>query len=75
MTENENKELFIKATNQLMEMKDEVIANYQEMKEVLFSMADLENKQSNFDDEVNAVAELIENCINENNRVAPDQIE
>ncbi|MGH2186184.1 zinc ribbon domain-containing protein, partial [Enterococcus faecalis] len=35
LTEDEIKEIFIKATNQLVDMKDEVISNYDEMKEML----------------------------------------
>lgn len=75
LTEEEIKELFIKATNQLVEMKEEVIANYQEMKEVLFGTANLETKQGKLEDELNELAGLIEDCISENARVTQDQTE
>ncbi|WP_263280860.1 hypothetical protein [Leuconostoc mesenteroides] len=39
--EDEIKELFIKATNQLVGMKDEVMSNYGEMKEMLFGQLNL----------------------------------
>lgn len=75
MTEDEIKEIFIKATNQLVDMKDEVISNYDEMKEMLFGTVDLESEQGKLEDELNEVASLIEDCINENARVALDQSE
>ena len=75
LTEDEIKEIFIKATNQLVEMKDEVIRNYEEMKEMLFGTADLETEQGKLEDELNEVAGLIEDCINENARIALDQAE
>ena len=63
------------ATNQLVDMKDEVISNYDEMKEMLFGTVDLESEQGKLEDELNEVASLIEDCINENARVALDQSE
>ena len=75
LTEDEIKEVFIKATNQLVDMKDEVIKNYEEMKEMLFGTAKLEAEQGKLEDELNEVASLIEDCINENARVALDQAE
>ena len=75
MTEDEIKEIFIKATNQLVDMKEEVISNYDEMKEMLFGTVDLESEQGKLEDELNEVASLIEDCINENARVALDQSE
>lgn len=75
MTEDEIKEVFIKATNQLVDKKDEVISNYEEMKEMMFGTAQLESEQGNLEDELNEVAGLIEDCINENARVALDQAE
>ena len=75
LTEDEIKEIFIKATNQLVDMKDEVISNYDEMKEMLFGTVDLESEQGKLEDELNEVASLIEDCINENARVALDQSE
>ena len=75
LTENEIKEIFIKATNQLVDIKDEVISNYEEMKEMLFGTVELESEQRQLEDELNEVAGLIEDCIKENARVALDQAE
>lgn len=75
LTEDEIKEIFIKATNQLVDIKDEVISNYEEMKEVLFGTVELESEQRQLEDELNEVAGLIEDCIKENARVALDQAE
>lgn len=75
MYEDEIKELFIKATNQLVGMKDEVMSNYAEMKEVLFGTAELEAEQENLETEINEIAGLIEDCVNENARVALNQTE
>ena len=73
--EDEIKELFIKATNQLVGMKDEVMSNYGEMKEMLFGTAELEAEQENLETEINEIAGLIEDCVNENARVALNQTE
>lgn len=75
LTEDEIKEIFIKATNQLVDIKDEVISNYEEMKEMLFGTVELESEQRQLEDELNEVAGLIEDCIKENARVALDQAE
>lgn len=75
LTEDEIKEIFIKATNQLVDIKDEVISNYEEMKEMLFGTVELESEQRQLEDELNEVAGLIEDCIKENVRVALDQAE
>ena len=75
LTEDEIKEIFIKATNQLDDIKDEVISNYEEMKEMLFGTVELESEQRQLEDELNEVAGLIEDCIKENARVALDQAE
>lgn len=75
LTEDEIKEIFIKATDQLVDIKDEVISNYEEMKEMLFGTVELESEQRELEDELNEVAGLIEDCIKENARVALDQAE
>lgn len=75
LDEDEIKQLFIKATNQLVEMKAEVMENYSEMKEVLFGTTQLEAEQESLENELNEVAGLIEDYINENVRVSLDQAE
>ena len=59
----------------MVDIKDEVISNYEEMKEMLFGTVELESEQRQLEDELNEVAGLIEDCIKENARVALDQAE
>lgn len=67
------KELFMKAANKLLEDKDEIIANFESMKDVLFDTGPLETKQTELQNEMEIVTELIQQCINENANVALDQ--
>ncbi|MDR0199667.1 MAG: recombinase family protein [Streptococcaceae bacterium] len=73
LTEDEIKELFIKAANQLIKTKGEILAHFQEIKDTLFSTQKLEKEQSRLESEVNIVAEMIQDCISENAKVALDQ--
>ena len=59
----------------MVDIKDEVISNYEEMKEMLFGTVELESEQRQLEDELNEVAGLIEDCIKENARIALDQAE
>lgn len=67
------KELFVKAANKLLEDKDEIIANFESMKDVLFDTGPLATKQVELQNEMEIVTELIQQCINENANVALDQ--
>lgn len=69
------KELFIKAVNILTTEKEEIIANFQAIKEQLFDTRELECERSRLQEEVNVVAELIQQCVRENAHVALDQEE
>ncbi len=69
------KELFVKAVNILLTEKDEIIENFNAIKDRLFDVRSLETEQSQLQQEVNVVAELIQQCISENARVALDQTE
>ena len=69
------KGLFIKAVNILTTEKDEIAANFQAIKGQLFSTAELEAEQSRLQEELNVVAELIQQCVRENAHVALDQTE
>ena len=73
LDENTIKELFVKATNKLLEDKDEIIANFESMKDVLYDTGPLETKQVELQNEMEIVTELIQQCINENANVALDQ--
>ena len=69
------KGLFIKAVNILTTEKDEIAANFQAIKGQLFGTGELETEQSQLQEELNVVAELIQQCVRENAHVALDQAE
>ena len=73
LDEDTLKELFVKAANKLLEDKDEIIANFESMKDILYDTGPLETKQAELQDEMEIVTELIQQCINENANVALDQ--
>lgn len=75
LDENTIKELFVKAVNILAAEKDEIIADFQAVKEIIFDTDGLENEQSRLQEELNVVAELIQQCVRENAYVALDQTE
>ena len=67
------KGLFVKAANILYTEKAEIIANFNDIKERVFSTEALEEEKAQLQEEMNVVAELIQQCINENARIALDQ--
>ena len=69
------KALFVKAVNILTTEKDEIAANFHAIKGRLFDTAELEAEQSRLQEELNVVAGLIQQCIDENAHVALDQTE
>ena len=71
--ENAIKRLFVTAVNKLFADKDEIIANFALMKDVLFDTTDLEKERSGLQSEMAVTAELIQKCIDENARFSLDQ--
>lgn len=69
------KELFIKALNILTTEKDEIAANFHAIKGQIFNTEELETEQSQLQEELNVVAELMQQCVKENAHVARDQTE
>lgn len=69
------KELFVKATNILLTEKDEIIENFNAIKDRLFDTQILETERLQLQEELNVVAELIQQCIKENAQIALDQKE
>ena len=69
------KELFVKVVNILLAEKDEIIENFNAIKDTLFDVRPLETERSQLQEELNVVAELVQQCIKENARVALDQKE
>jgi DNA invertase Pin-like site-specific DNA recombinase/regulator of replication initiation timing len=75
LDEDTIKDIFIKAANELLADKDEIIANFEAMKTTLFDTEDLENKKTELQSELEVTAEMIQNIINENAHTALDQEE
>jgi regulator of replication initiation timing len=73
--ESELKRLFVSAVNQLLADKDEIIANFNAVRDALFSTVALEAEAKELQTETTVIAELIQQCIDENARVALDQKE
>ena len=69
------KGLFVKAVNILLTEKDEIIENFNAIKDTLYDVRLLETERSQLQEELNVVAELIQQYIKENARIALDQKE
>ena len=67
--------LFIKAVNILFTEKDEIIANFQAIKDTLYDTAVLETERTELQEELNVVAEMVQQCVSENAHKALDQTE
>ena len=67
--------LFLKAANAIFAEKEGVREDYDSIKDTLFGTAELETERLRLQEEMNVVAELIEQCMAENARVALDQTE
>ena len=72
-TEDEIKELFVRAVNLLLAEKEEMISTYEMMREKLFSTTALVEERRALENELNVTARLVEECIKENARIAQDQ--
>ena len=75
LKEDEIQALFLKAANELVKNKKEIIATHQEMIKTIFDTSSLENEQLKLEEELNIVADKVNNCINENARKVQDQDE
>ena len=75
LDEDNIKQLFVTAANKLLADKDEIIANFESLKAVLYDTGSLETDQAELQSEMEIVAEMIQQCINENANVALDQTE
>lgn len=65
----------MKTVNILITEKDEIAANFHAIKGRLFNMAELEAEQSRLQEELNVVAGMIQQCVNENAHVVLNQTE
>ena len=75
LDEDTIKDIFVKATNELLADKDEIIANFETMKATLFNTEDLENKKTELQNELEVTADLIQKIIDKNAHTALDQSE
>lgn len=75
LTEDEIKELFLRAANKVVDQKEQFIAIYEQVLMKSLDTTALESELSELEAEINIAAELIEDCINENAHVALDQTE
>ena len=75
LTEDEIKELFLRAANQVIDQKEQFIAIYEQVLSRSLDTTALESELSDLEAEINIAAELIEECIKENAHVALDQDE
>lgn len=69
------KVLFLKAANAIFGERDSIREDYEAVKERLYDTSELEAERIQLQDEMNIVAEMIQQCVNENARVALDQAE
>lgn len=67
------KQLFVTAANKLLVDKDEIIANFKSVKTVLYDTGSLETEQSELQNELEIITELIQQCVTENTQVAINQ--
>ena len=74
-TEEQIKEIFLKALNTLIAEKDEAVANLQELIDTVCDTGSLTLERDGIEQELIIMAEHIENLIRENARVAQDQEE
>lgn len=75
LTEKEIQESFVKAVNQLVQMKKEIIQNHQEMMEVIFDTSTLKTEQEQLETKLNEIAVIVNQCINENAKLVQNQDE
>ena len=75
ITEDELKELFIKAANELFSEREEILANTKVMMEMFCNTDSLDAELDDAITEINIISEQMEIAIAENSRVALDQDE
>ena len=73
--EDEIKEAFLKAFNQLITNKDEIIENCEAMKRVLTDTFALDDEARKLQSELEIIAETIHKCVDENAHTEIDQAE
>lgn len=75
MIEEDIQKLFLEAVNKLVKNKKEIISNHKEMAKIIFDTSALEMEKIELEEELNIVAEQVNDCINENSRKVQNQDE
>lgn len=75
LTEFEIKDYFVKAVNQLIMEKAEILDNLQLVRTMLCDKADLIKQKESLEEEINVTVEMTQNIVAENARVAQNQDE
>jgi glutathionyl-hydroquinone reductase len=75
LDEDKIKAHFMVAVNKLITDKEEIISNFEAIKATLFNTKSLETEQSELQNEMEVVASMIQQCINENARIVQNQEE
>lgn len=65
--------LFVSAVNKLLADKDEILANFDLVKQALFDTAALDAEHGELQSEMAVVAEMIQKCVDENARITQSQ--
>ena len=73
LTDEEIQDFYLSALRRLLADKDEIIAAFEDAKDLAFDLGDLTAEQSNLQNELLVVSELMHQCINENAHIALDQ--
>ena len=75
LTEEEIQKLFLEAVNKLVKNKKEIISNHKEMTKIIFDTSVLEKEKIELEEELNIVAEQVNDCISENAKKVQNQDE
>lgn len=75
VTENEIKEMFVKACNELLKEKDELLANLELMQTTLCDVTRLAEERDRLQDEMTVLLDMTQTAVAENARVVQDQVE
>lgn len=73
LTDDEIKKLFIKAANNIIKNKKEIINTHNEMAKIIFDTVTLEVEKNEIEEKLNFLVEKINACIKENARTVQDQ--
>jgi len=71
--ETDIQQIFIRAINQVFKNKDQLIADYNEILQALTDTGAADHESNTLREECRMVAEMIQQCVNENARIAQSQ--